>query len=95
MARLAEELFEDAVERCFVSWRLWTLAGEAAAALPSQLPWLTAQLEREQPGLAAHLDRLGLLTAAEDGPLHSWISRLFCGVLPGSSVRPHLTSHSP
>lgn len=86
VARLVEDLLEDDVECCFVSWRLWTVAAGAQAALSGQLSWLTAQLQREQPALASHLSQLGLLTAAADGPLHAWVGRLFCGVLPGSSV---------
>ncbi|KAF0299113.1 TBC1 domain family member 7 [Amphibalanus amphitrite] len=74
-----------AAERCWVSWRLWTLAAGALKALPGQLPWLTAQLEREQPALASHLSQLGVLSAERDSPLRHWAERLFCGILPGSS----------
>ncbi|KAF0301405.1 TBC1 domain family member 7 [Amphibalanus amphitrite] len=86
VAELVADLFDGAAERCWVSWRLWTLAAGALKLLPGQLPWLTAQLEREQPALAAHLSQLGVLSAERDSPLRHWAERLFCGILPGSSV---------
>lgn len=83
---LVSDVLEEDHEAFAASCQLWRLQQAVLDALPGQLPWLAAQLQREDAPLAAKLADAGLFQHGDPGPLHGWIAALFCGLLPPSSV---------